>query len=230
VKNKFKRQLFLVGASSATEKKIRRGFEKYNAKIVVVENLNDFLPLEEQLRIDALILGNEMVKFAPFVRQMNRTINGFPIIFLCENEEQIQYVKDCDASFSALDISITIRKLNEHICNQKIQKTENSVFSIGKYTFDYKKRLLSIMDDKTQKTLFQSLTKKEAGILLLLSQRMNLPVLRTKILNTVWYNTSYNYSRSMDVYISFIRKYLSLDSNVKLKNIHSRGFMLCVEK
>ncbi len=225
MEKKFKRQIFLVSIPYDLAKKIKRGFEKYNAKIFVVEKLESLLTIAEQERLDALVLGAEAINNLPYIKQIRQIDACTPIIFMCDNEEQVQQVISTDNTFSALKRNIAIKELNAHINNQKTQQINNAVFTIGKYNFNYKNRLLSI-DNFAGQSLFQTLTKKEAGILLLLAKRMNYPVLRNKILNTLWYSISYNYSRSMDVYISFLRKYLSLDKNVSIKNIPSRGFML----
>lgn len=225
MEKKFKRQIFLVKIPFDLAKKIRRGFEKYNAKIFVVEKLEALLSIAEQERLDALVLGAEAINDIPYIKQIRQMDTFAPIIFMCNNEEQMQYVIEADDTFSVLKSNVAIKELNAHINNQKNQQIDKAVFTIGKYNFNYKNRLLSI-DNFAGQSLFQTLTKKEAGILLLLAKRMNHTVLRNKILNTLWYSISYNYSRSMDVYISFLRKYLSLDKNVSIKNIHSRGFML----
>jgi len=97
-----------------------------------------------------------------------------------------------------------------------------SVFTFGKYTFEYNRQLLIISDVE------QKLTSKEAELLKLLCENMNNVLDRTIALNKIWFDDSYFNARSMDVYITKLRKYLKEDTNVELINVHGVGFKLVV--
>ncbi len=99
-----------------------------------------------------------------------------------------------------------------------------SVFTFGKYTFEYNRQIL-IFDKKEQK-----LTSKEAELLKLLCENMNNVLDRTIALNKIWFDDSYFNARSMDVYVTKLRKYLKEDSNVELINVHGVGFKLVVSE
>lgn len=96
-------------------------------------------------------------------------------------------------------------------------------FQIGSFEFDYINQYL-IRDGKTQK-----LTKKEADVLRLLCVRKNEVMNRDTALKTIWGNNDYFNGRSMDVFISRIRKYLSEDENIQIINVHGVGFKLAVK-
>jgi DNA-binding response OmpR family regulator len=98
------------------------------------------------------------------------------------------------------------------------------VFKLGKASFDYQKQLL-IYDKKEQK-----LTSKESDLLRLLCENLNIVVDRTFTLNKIWHSDSYFNARSMDVYVTKLRKYLKIIPNVELQNVHGIGFKLIVEK
>ena len=93
-------------------------------------------------------------------------------------------------------------------------------FTIGKYKFNYTNRTLELKSKK------EELTTKEADLLKLLCINSNDVVDRNFALRTVWQNDSYFSARSMDVYISKLRKYLNEDPKVEILNIHGRGFKL----
>jgi DNA-binding response OmpR family regulator len=72
----------------------------------------------------------------------------------------------------------------------------------------------------------QKLTSKESDLLRLLALHKNDILDRSLALNTIWGDDSYFNSRSMDVYIAKLRKYLKEDPTVEIMNIHGKGFRL----
>lgn len=99
---------------------------------------------------------------------------------------------------------------------------ENQYFSIGKYEFDYINQFLSLKGKE------QKLTKKEADVLRMLCLHQNEVMNREIALQTIWGSDDYFNGRSMDVFISRIRKYLKEDENIQIINIHGVGFKLAV--
>lgn len=97
---------------------------------------------------------------------------------------------------------------------------KNHIYKFGKYTFDYDRQLLTI--GKSQ----NKLTSKEAELLKLLCDNLNEVLDRTVALNKIWYDDSYFNARSMDVYITKLRKFLKEDPDVELINVHGVGFKL----
>jgi DNA-binding response OmpR family regulator len=104
-----------------------------------------------------------------------------------------------------------------------ITSTSQSNFNIGSLCFDYNKRLLTGND------LDQKLTSKEAELLKLLCENKNDVMERSVALNKIWRDDSYFNARSMDVYITKLRKYLKFDPSVEIVNMHGRGFKLLTE-
>lgn len=100
--------------------------------------------------------------------------------------------------------------------------TDKSVFRFGSFTFDYNRQLL------TSEGPQQKLTSKEAELLKLLCENMNNVLDRTVALNKIWFDDSYFNARSMDVYITKLRKYLKGDTTVELINVHGVGFKLVI--
>lgn len=104
--------------------------------------------------------------------------------------------------------------------NDSIQ--EERIFTIGKFRFDYLSQTLS-NDTDTHKV-----SGKEAELLKLLCMRKNQILTREEALLKIWNDDSYFNGRSMDVYLSKIRKYLKSDESIEIINVHGKGFKLIV--
>jgi DNA-binding response OmpR family regulator len=94
------------------------------------------------------------------------------------------------------------------------------VFTIGNYSFDYQNQELSIENNS------KHLTKKEADILRLLCLNKNKLLTRELALKIIWGENDYFKGRSMDVFITKLRKYLNSDNRIEIINIHGTGFKL----
>lgn len=97
-----------------------------------------------------------------------------------------------------------------------------TMFQLGKFTFDTQKQTL-IMGDKTTK-----LTTKESELLTLLCNHANEILERNYALKTIWIDDNYFNARSMDVYITKLRKHLREDPSIEIINIHGKGYKLIV--
>ncbi|HOI31828.1 MAG: response regulator transcription factor [Bacteroidales bacterium] len=95
-------------------------------------------------------------------------------------------------------------------------------FELGEFTFDYNRQLLIKGTEESK------LTSKEAELLRLLCENMNKVLDRSVALNKIWFDDSYFNARSMDVYITKLRKYFKNDPRIELMNVHGVGFKLVV--
>ena len=95
-------------------------------------------------------------------------------------------------------------------------------YQLGRFTFDTQRQLLST-DDKSTK-----LTTKESELLTMLCTHMNDILERDLALKTIWIDDNYFNARSMDVYITKLRKHLKDDPNVEINNVHGKGYRLVV--
>jgi two-component system OmpR family response regulator len=101
------------------------------------------------------------------------------------------------------------------------QQHKQTEFEIGRYHFDANKQLLTFNDEESVK-----LTTKESELLKLLCINANGVLERNFALKSIWIDDNYFNARSMDVYITKLRKYLKDDPTVEILNIHGKGYKL----
>lgn len=99
-----------------------------------------------------------------------------------------------------------------------------SNLTIGIFNLNKNSRVLSSPNSERR------LTAMESKLLVMLSQKLNQVVERSLLLNEIWGNEDYFSRKSMDVFISRLRKYLADDQRIKLLNIHNTGFILHVDE
>lgn len=95
-------------------------------------------------------------------------------------------------------------------------------FQIGDYTFDYTTQLIHYKGEQ------QKLSTKEAELLQLLCLKKNSVLTREEALLSIWHDDNYFNGRSMDVFLSKLRKYLREDPKVEILNVHGKGYKLLV--
>lgn len=95
-------------------------------------------------------------------------------------------------------------------------------FQIGKYVFDIQRQVLILNGVETK------LTTKESELLTMLCVHVNDVLERDLALKTIWMDDNYFNARSMDVYITKLRKHLKEDPNIEINNVHGRGYRLVI--
>lgn len=100
---------------------------------------------------------------------------------------------------------------------------EKSVYQLGRYSFDVKHQLLTLDGTSSVK-----LTTKECELLSLLAAHSNDILQRELALKTIWINDNYFNARSMDVYITKLRKLLRDDPEIEINNVHGKGYRLII--
>lgn len=159
------------------------------------------------------------------IRKMDTQI---PILFLTAKSMQEDKIYGFELGaddyltkpFSMEELLLRIKAIRRRTTEAEKRKLDTNFFTFGKYNFDHNRQMLTI--GKKQ----QKLTSKEADLLKLLCQNMNSVLDRSIALNKIWYDDSYFNARSMDVYITKLRKYLKEDPDVELINVHGVGFKL----
>ncbi len=161
------------------------------------------------------------------IRKLDKKV---PFLFLTAKAMQEDKVQGFEVGaddyltkpFSMEELLLRIKAILRRSQAENEKGSEASIFSFGSYVFDYNRQLL------TKGNSNQKLTSKEADLLKLLCQNMNNVLDRSVALNKIWFDDSYFNARSMDVYITKLRKYLKGDPSVELINVHGVGFKLVV--
>lgn len=173
-------------------------------------------------RKDGFTLGKEIRKFNP----------GVPIIFatakaMIEDKAEAYNLGGDDyitKPFRIEELLLRINALFKRVSDSGKPETSDqpAKFEIGKYKFDYTAQVI-INGDAQQKV-----STKEAELLRLLCLKKNEVLTREEALITIWHDDNYFNGRSMDVFLSKLRKYLKDDPNVEIINVHGKGYKLLV--
>jgi DNA-binding response OmpR family regulator len=170
---------------------------------------------------DGFTLGKEIRKINPDV----------PIIFatakaMMEDKSEAFNLGGDDyitKPFRIEELLLRINALLKRAANQeKNTSVELEKFDIGDYLFDYHNQIIR-RDDVQQKV-----STKEAELLRLLCIKKNTVLTREEALLSIWHDDNYFNGRSMDVFLSKIRKYLKDDPKVEILNVHGKGYKLIV--
>ncbi len=172
---------------------------------------------------DIMLPKKDGFTLARNVRSMNATV---PILFLSAKA----MMEDKLAGFStgADDYITKPFSLDELLCrievflrrNPALRQSSEKIVFVGNYAFDFSN--LTLTNNGKEKTL----TQKEAEVLKLLYHNRERVLKREEILKLIWGDDDYFMGRSMDVFISKLRKYLKEDPSVQIVNYHGVGFKL----
>jgi DNA-binding response OmpR family regulator len=172
--------------------------------------------------LDVMLPGMDGYSLAERIRQISQHI---PILFLTARsmkEDKLSGFSSGADDYITKPFSIEelVMRIEVFLKRSMIVRTENSGDGreIGRYRFDDEKKLLEGPEGKRQ------LTRREADLLKYLHEHANRRLKREDILRAVWDTDDYFSGRSLDVFISRIRKYLADDPAIRIENIHGQGF------
>jgi two-component system, OmpR family, response regulator len=161
-------------------------------------------------------------------KEIRKKDKKVPILFLTAKSMQDDVLKGFqigadDYITKPFSMEVLLMRMNAIIRRsfvpEKTMRTDN-LYKIGDYNFDNIRQVLSINN------IEHKLTSKESELLKLLCENSNEVLDRSTALKEIWHDDSYFNARSMDVYITKLRKYLKEDSHVELINVHGTGFKL----
>lgn len=201
-----------------------RGFE-----MLYAEDGKEGLKLYHEHHPDVVVLDIMMPNMDGFsvtteIRKEDKTT---PIIFLTAKSQTADVVKGFELGandylkkpFSMDELIVRIKALLQRYSDQQVQ-TGTDVVQIGQYTFNYIKQTL------TRNNNTEFLSHREAEILRRLSDNRNQVMERKTILLDLWGDDSFFNARSMDVFITKIRRYLKEDPRIQIVNIRGVGYKL----
>lgn len=181
-------------------------------------------------RYDLCLLDVMMPKKDGFslAEDIRKTNDEVPIVFLTAKgmtEDKVTGFKVgaddyITKPFENEEFLLRIKAILRRSQKAETAKEETGVFELGKFRFDASNFLLEHPDGD------QKLTKKEAEILKLLCEHEGRVLERELVANMVWGDDSYFVGRSMDVFITKLRKYLKKDPRLSISNVHGVGFRL----
>jgi two-component system OmpR family response regulator len=174
--------------------------------------------------LDVMMPRKDGFTLAKEIREKDENV---PIIFLTAKTMKDDMLKGFnvgadDYITKPFDSEVLLVKLKA-ILRRSGDKTSNSVqkeFDLGKYHFNYDHRTIAMG------TASQKLSPKEADLLRMLCLHKNELLPRQKALREIWGDDNYFNARSMDVFITKLRKYLKDDPSLDIINIHGKGFRL----
>ena len=189
-----------------------KAFEKYKSEQPEILVLDVMMPKK-----DGFTLAKE-------IRAIDDTI---PIIFLTAKSQTEDVVEGFSIGgndylkkpFSMEELIVRIHNL---LNRTKIQKTAD-ILSIGEYQFNFPKQILSYKEESPLQ-----LTHREAHLLFHLIKNQNQVLDRSLILNKLWGTDDFFSARSMDVFISKLRKKLNKDDSIQIINVRGFGYKLTV--
>ena len=177
--------------------------------------------------LDVMLPRMDGFALATAIRELNAQL---PIIFLTAKslkEDRLKgFAHGCDdyitKPFSTEELNMRIKAILRRCIRDfsRPELSEQKVFSFGNFTLDTHN--LTLVSPLNQ----HNLTKKEASLLKMLYLNKNKVLARDLVQKSVWGETDYFVSRSMDVFIARLRKYLKDDSSITITNVHGVGFML----
>lgn len=177
--------------------------------------------------LDVMLPEMDGFELAGEIRKANKSV---PIMFLTARsmkDDRIHGFKlgaddYITKPFSLEELELRIDVLMKRVYGE--MPGDDHIFTVGGYRFDYDSLELTKDGEKMQR-----LTKKEGRLLRQLCINKNEVLKREKALEVIWGENDYFAGRSMDVYISKLRKYLREDTSLKIENIHGVGFKLIEE-
>jgi DNA-binding response OmpR family regulator len=174
--------------------------------------------------VDVMMPKKDGFTLAAEMKQVNKDI---PVIFLTAKtlkEDVLQGFKIgaddyITKPFNMDELLLRIEAILRRI-RPNSEQDETQIFNIGIFYFDVNKQTLGHDNDKVK------LTTKESELLKLLCNNQNKVLERNFALNTIWEDDNYFNARSMDVYITKLRKHLKADPRIQIINVHGKGYKL----
>ncbi len=206
---------------------IKESLETRNFTVLLCEDGEKAMNTYKKMQPELLVLDVMMPKKDGFTlaKEIRTMDNGIPIIFLTAKSQTQDVVEGFtiggnDYLKKPFSMEELIVRINNLLHRTIIQRTAN-ILQLGNYTFDFPKQTLQFKsEDHIQ------LTHREAHLLFHLIKNKNQVLDRSLILNKLWGNDDFFNARSMDVFISKLRKKLKLDDSIQILNVRGFGYKI----
>ena len=180
--------------------------------------------------LDVMMPYKDGFTLAKEIKEKNENV---PIIFLTAKALKEDVLKGykvgaddyLNKPFDSEVLLMKIKAIMQRKSVETLAESSQFEFEIGEFNFNSRLRFLTYKNEEPVK-----LSPKENDLLRLLVLHLNDLMTRELALTKIWRDDNYFTSRSMDVYIAKLRKYLKKDENVEILNIHGEGFRLVVKQ
>ena len=206
---------------------IKESLETRNFKVILCENGEEALHIYTTQHPELLVLDVMMPKKDGFTlaKEIREKDNATPIIFLTAKSQTSDVVEGFtiggnDYLKKPFSIEELIVRINNLLHRTKVQNTAEIV-QFGDYHFDFTKQILQFKSES-----HVNLTHREAHLLFHLIENKNEVLDRSLILNKLWGNDDFFNGRSMDVFITKLRKKLKQDETIQILNVRGYGYKL----
>lgn len=204
------------------------GYEVYHAKNGEEALERFFFVKPHIVLLDVMMPKSNGYHVAKNIRAADRKT---PILFISAKVQTKDVIEGFEAGgndyirkpFSIEELLIRIKAmLSINRVLDVLKPSEKEIFNLGKFEFDSKKMILFFQGQK------QKLTSKESELLLMFCENENRLLHKKTILNKIWGDDSFFNSRSLDVFVSKLRKHLKKDPSVEIINIRGQGYKFLI--
>ena len=227
-------KILLVEDDDALRFIVKDNLEQRNYQVSVAENGEVALNLFQEQKFDLILLDIMLPKIDGFqvAQKIRKTDEQTPIIFLTARsmtEDKItgltiggdDYIPK---PFSMEELLLKIKIFLKRSQSQPVFRENSNQITIGRYLFQPDDLTLSLNGE------IRTLTMKEAELIRFFAENANKVLSRNEILEKVWGSNDYFLGRSLDVFISRLRKYFNEDPGIRITNLHGIGFRFSVRK
>lgn len=218
-------------------KVVKESLESRNFDVNLVEDGAHAISVYESFQpdicvLDVMLPNKDGFSIAKDIRSIDPLI---PVIFLTAKTQTNDLIKGFDSGgndylkkpFSMEELIVRIHNLLNLTANSNAKRKEESntdKIQLGKYFF-YPKRYELHFEDQIRK-----LSHRETLLLTILTKDMENPVMRQDILKTIWGDDSFYNSRNLDVYVSKLRDYLSIDPDIQITTLKGVGYRIIINQ
>ena len=206
---------------------IKESLETRNFNVILCENGEKAYEAYKEAKPELLVLDVMMPKKDGFTlaKEIRMEDDTIPIIFLTAKSQTQDVVEGFtiggnDYLKKPFSMEELIVRINNLLNRTKLQKT-SEILKIGNFIFDFPKQILQYKNDASLQ-----LTHREAHLLFHLIKNKNEVLERSLILNKLWGNDDFFNARSMDVFITKLRKKLKQDETIQIVNVRGFGYKL----
>jgi DNA-binding response OmpR family regulator len=214
---------------------LRSYLEMHDFEVVLAEDGSKGWNAFQKNEFDICILDVMMPKKDGFTlaKEIRKKDKDIPLIFLTARSMKEDILEGFKSGaddyitkpFSSEELLMRIKAILKRSKGKASKEDDQKEFEVGDFHFDYPLRILTYKGEEEQK-----LSPKEAQLLRLFCIYKNEVLPRSEALNKIWGEDNYFTARSMDVFITKLRKYLKRDENIEIVNIHGNGFQLLVKE